>query len=128
MTTTITLHVNGRYKAQVKQDDGKWVEVHGNYEGSPNPDGKATFNLRHATSNKLVINEEAVPDPRDGVAQGSVIEVGLSSKPNVETQTISKDEVGAIDGKALGMTDDLKVGFTDEPKRPSSPPSHKAIG
>lgn len=106
MTTTITLHVNGRYKASVKQDDGSWVEVHGNYAGSPNPDGKAIFNLRHATSNKFVVNEEYVPEQKDAIAQGGVIEVGLSKLSDAEAQTI-------IDGKAPGMTDDLKANFKD---------------
>lgn len=62
MTTTVKLHVNGRYLAKVKQDGGDWVEVHGNYKGSPNPSGEHTFNLRHATSNKFVINEEYIPE------------------------------------------------------------------
>jgi len=89
MTTTITLHVNGRYVAKVKQDELDWVEVHGNYEGSPNPDGKRTFNLRHNTSNKFVVNEEYLEEkkpeaeasesgPGDATAQGAVIEVGTA--------------------------------------------------
>jgi hypothetical protein len=63
MTTTVTLKVNGRYVAKVKQDDKPWVDCHGNYDGSPNSSGETVFNLVHATSNKFVINEEQVPEP-----------------------------------------------------------------
>lgn len=94
MTTSITLHVNGRYMAKVKQDDQPWVDVHGNYDGSPNPDGKKVFYLRHATSNKFVVNEEYLGEP--------------------ELQSIgSKDVAGVKDvglildaGKATGGTDE----------------------
>lgn len=93
MTTTITLHVNGRYRAYVKQDSDPWVTVEGNYDGSPNPDGRKTFNLRHASSNKFVVNEESIDekpgDPStqrpakdaesiDGTAQGDVLEIGIT--------------------------------------------------
>lgn len=82
MTTTVTLAVNGRYMAKVKQDELDWVEVHGNYEGSPNPEGKRSFNLRHGTSNKFVINEEPVPE--------------AEKADDTEAQAISSEEAGNV--------------------------------
>lgn len=58
MTTTVTVHVGGRYKATVKQNDLEPVEVHGNYEGSPNPTGSRNFYLPHPAEATLVITEE----------------------------------------------------------------------
>jgi hypothetical protein len=62
MTTTVKVHVNGRYKATVKQDDKEPVEVHGNYDGSPNPSGEHSFSLPHPASSAFVIGEEQVPE------------------------------------------------------------------
>jgi hypothetical protein len=52
MTTTVKVHVNGRYRAKVvqKNADGNViadVTVEGNYEGSPNPSGERSFHLAH---------------------------------------------------------------------------------
>jgi hypothetical protein len=70
MTTTVKVHVNGRYKATVKQTsaDGsvQEVEVHGNYDGSPNPSGEKSFSLRHPASGTFEITEEVVA-PSDGL-------------------------------------------------------------
>src|SRR5258708_31423811 len=44
MTTTVKVHVNGRYRADVKVTYGnghtEQCVVEGNYEGSPNPSGE----------------------------------------------------------------------------------------
>jgi hypothetical protein len=66
MTTTVKIHVNGRYKAIVKQDGvAEPVEVHGNYEGSPNPSGEHIFTLVHGPiANKFVISEYQVPEDK----------------------------------------------------------------
>ena len=60
MTTSVKVHVNGRYRATVKQDELEPVVVEGNYDGSPNPSGERTFNLRgsHPTKGKFEIVEE----------------------------------------------------------------------
>ncbi|UPT93904.1 hypothetical protein J4G48_0031840 [Bradyrhizobium barranii subsp. apii] len=60
MTTTVKVHVNGRYRATVKQDDREPVIVEGNYEGSPNPSGERSFHLPHPASGKFEISEEPV--------------------------------------------------------------------
>jgi hypothetical protein len=65
MTTTVRVHVNGRYKATVRQDSKEPVEVHGNYDGSPNPSGERFFTLEHLRSNKFVISEEDVPQEEE---------------------------------------------------------------
>lgn len=60
MTTTVKVHVNGRYRATVKQDDRPPVIVEGNYNGGS---GEASFNLSHPANSTFVITEEAVsPD------------------------------------------------------------------
>lgn len=83
MTTTIKIHVNGRYMAVVKQDGvGSPVEVHGNYEGSPNPSGEHEFRLVHGSlSNKFVVSEYYVPEKVPETA-GDVVE----QNPNVESK------------------------------------------
>jgi hypothetical protein len=68
MTTTIKVHVNGRYRATVTQvnGDGRQFEpvvVEGNYEGSPNPSGEWTFGLPHPAAATFEITEEPVPIP-----------------------------------------------------------------
>lgn len=62
MTTTVKVHVNGRYRATVKQDDRDPVIVEGNYEGSPNPSGEKSFYLPHPASGKFDITEEYIGD------------------------------------------------------------------
>ncbi|WP_439392558.1 hypothetical protein ACRQ5Q_24345 [Bradyrhizobium sp. PMVTL-01] len=62
MTTTVKVHVNGRYRATVKQDDCEPVVVEGNYEGSPNPTGEKSFHLPHPAHSTLEITEEYIGD------------------------------------------------------------------
>jgi hypothetical protein len=64
MTTSVKVHVNGRYRATVKQDDLEPVIVEGNYEGSPNPTGLGTFYLRgnHPTKGTFEVTEEYIGD------------------------------------------------------------------
>jgi hypothetical protein len=62
MTTTVKVHVNGRYRATVKQDDREPVVVDGNYEGSPNPSGEQSFYLAHPAHSTFEITEEYVPE------------------------------------------------------------------
>jgi hypothetical protein len=67
MTTSVKIHVNGQYRATVKQKlaDGheETYVVEGNYEGSPNPSGEMTFHLRHPADNTFHIVEEYVETP-----------------------------------------------------------------
>ena len=58
MTTTVKIHVNGHYRATVKQDDLEPVTVDGNYEGSPNPSGERSFYLAHPAKSTFAIEEE----------------------------------------------------------------------
>lgn len=60
MTTTVKVHVNGRYRATVKQDDREPVVVDGNYEGSPNPSGEKSFWLPHPAKATFEISEEFI--------------------------------------------------------------------
>lgn len=62
MTTTIKVHVNGKYRATVTQEGKLPVVVEGNYEGSPNPSGEKSFHLPHPATGTFVITEEAVTD------------------------------------------------------------------
>lgn len=62
MTTTVKVHVNGRYRATVKQDDKAPVVVDGNYIGSPNPSGEKSFWLAHPANSTFVVTEEYVPE------------------------------------------------------------------
>jgi len=62
MTTTVKVHVNGRYRATVKQDDREPVVVEGNYAGSPNPSGEESFYLPHPATATFQITEEPVPE------------------------------------------------------------------
>jgi hypothetical protein len=66
MTTSVKVHVNGRYRATVKQDDLAPVIVEGNYEGSTNPSGEQTFWLRgnHPTAGKFEVTEEWIDAPK----------------------------------------------------------------
>ena len=60
MTTSVRVHVNGRYRATVTQDDLPPVIVEGNYDGSSNPSGETTFYLRgdHPTKGAFGVVEE----------------------------------------------------------------------
>jgi hypothetical protein len=67
MTTSIKIHVNGRYRATVVQTNadgarGAPVIVDGNYEGSPNPSGEHSFHLYHPAVASFSVTEEAVPE------------------------------------------------------------------
>lgn len=59
MTTSIRVHVNGQYRATVKQDDREPVIVEGNYNGGS---GEKFFNLPHPAQGTFVITEEYVKD------------------------------------------------------------------
>lgn len=65
MTTSVKVHVNGRYRATVIQTTADGIKydpmvVEGNYEGSPNPSGERTFNLPHPAKGTFEISEEPV--------------------------------------------------------------------
>jgi hypothetical protein len=67
MTTTVKIHVNGRYRAKVVQvdaegDRSETIVVEGNYEGSPNPSGEYSFHLFHPAIASFEVKEEAVPE------------------------------------------------------------------
>ena len=59
MTTTVKVHVNGQYRATVKQDDRDPVVVEGNYNGGS---GEKAFYLPHPAQGTFVISEEYVED------------------------------------------------------------------
>ncbi len=66
MTTTVKVHVNGRYRATVTHTPADGVSqppvvVEGNYEGSPNPSGEHSFHLFHPAHGNFTITEEEVP-------------------------------------------------------------------
>jgi hypothetical protein len=65
MTTTVKVHVNGRYRATVVQTSADGIKanpivVEGNYEGSPNPSGEHSFHLYHPAVASFEITEEYV--------------------------------------------------------------------
>lgn len=65
MTTSVKVHVNGRYRATVKQKDSMGERTHvveGNYAGSPNPSGEQSFWLTHPANAIFTITEEHVPE------------------------------------------------------------------
>ena len=59
MTTTVKVHVNGKYRATVKQDGGDPVTVEGNYNGGS---GEKSFYLPHPAKATFDISEEQVAD------------------------------------------------------------------
>lgn len=59
MTTTVKVHVNGRYRATVKQDGRDPVIVEGNYNGGT---GEKHFYLPHPANATFEISEEYVPE------------------------------------------------------------------
>lgn len=59
MTTTVKVHVNGKYRATVKQSGHDPVTVEGNYNGGS---GEKSFYLRHPANETFDISEEAVAD------------------------------------------------------------------
>lgn len=77
MTTTIKVHVGGRYVARITQTDAtnnvqddpaarietstvvtRAVAVHGDYIGSPNPGGDYYIHVGHPAATTLTISEE----------------------------------------------------------------------
>jgi len=66
MTITVKVHVNGRYRANVKATyaNGHVHEavVEGNYEGSPNPSGEQSFSCYPQPVTFEVSEKEAVPE------------------------------------------------------------------
>ena len=59
MTTTVKVHVNGKYRATVKQDGHDPVTVEGNYNGGS---GEKSFYLPHPAKATFEISEEQVAD------------------------------------------------------------------
>jgi hypothetical protein len=59
MTTTVKVHVNGQYRATVKQGALEPVIVEGNYNGGS---GEKSFYLLHPANSTFVITEEYVKD------------------------------------------------------------------
>lgn len=79
MTTTVKIHVNGRYRAIVKQTkvDGTVlpdVVIEGAYDRSPNPTGEMTFNLGHPATTMFEIVEEYLDAGDDPAHQEPVVE------------------------------------------------------
>lgn len=69
MTTTVKIHVNGRYRASVVQINADGVKadpvvVEGNYEGSPNPSGEHSFHLYHPAIAAFEVTEEYIPEEK----------------------------------------------------------------
>jgi len=59
MTTIVKVHVNGKYRATVTQDDREPVIVEGNYNGGS---GEKSFYLPHPAKGTFVVSEEYVKD------------------------------------------------------------------
>ena len=66
MTTTVKVHVNGKYRATVKQDALDPVTVEGNYNGGS---GEKSFSLPHPATGTFVISEEQVAEGDERPAQ-----------------------------------------------------------
>lgn len=59
MTTTVKVHVNGKYRATVTQEGREPVIVEGNYNGGS---GEKAFYLPHPANATFVVTEEQVAD------------------------------------------------------------------
>lgn len=59
MTTTVKVHVNGKYRATVVQDDREPVIIEGNYNGGS---GEKSFSLPHPAKGTFTVTEEPVLD------------------------------------------------------------------
>lgn len=59
MTTTVKIHVNGKYRATVTQDGREPVIVEGNYNGGS---GECSFHLPHPANGTFTVTEEQVMD------------------------------------------------------------------
>lgn len=71
MTTTVTIHVNGRYLANVVQINADGVRsapviVDGDYEGTSNPGGKRSFSLYHPAVASFEVTEVEVASSNPG--------------------------------------------------------------
>lgn len=66
MTTTVTVHVGGRYVATIKKDDAEPVDVHGDYDGSPNPGGNYYVTVPHPATAKFEIAEKYLGEAKVG--------------------------------------------------------------
>jgi hypothetical protein len=64
MTTTVKIHVNGRYRAHVEVNGKPPVTVEGAYDGSPNPSGEHSFYLPHPGPGTFVVTEEWIDAPQ----------------------------------------------------------------
>lgn len=72
MTTSVKVHVNGRYRAHVVQRnaDGSVhtsVQVEGAYDGSPNPSGERIFQLPHPARATFEVSEEYLGEKMVGL-------------------------------------------------------------
>jgi len=68
MTTTVKIHVNGRYRATVVQDGKEPVIVEGNYNGGT---GEHSFYLPHPAVGTFTVSEEPVPEDPPAVASAA---------------------------------------------------------
>jgi hypothetical protein len=59
MTTTVKVHVNGKYRATVTRDDEEPVEIEGNYNGGS---GERSFFLPHPAKGTFVVSEVQVAE------------------------------------------------------------------
>lgn len=59
MTTTVKVHVNGKYRATVRQDGQDPVEIEGNYNGGS---GERSFYLPHPAKGTFEISEAPVAE------------------------------------------------------------------
>lgn len=59
MTTTVKVHVNGKYRATVVQDGNASTVVEGNYNGGS---GEKSFYLPHPAKATFEISEEQVKE------------------------------------------------------------------
>ena len=59
MTTSVKVHVNGKYRATVRQNGYPPVTIEGNYNGGS---GEKSFHLPHPATGTFEISEEAVAD------------------------------------------------------------------
>lgn len=66
MTTTVKVHVNGKYRALVTQDDRDPVTVEGNYNGGS---GEKSFHLPHPAKGTFEITETQVVDGDERAAE-----------------------------------------------------------
>ena len=67
MTTTVTVRVNGKYRATVTQDGGEPVTVEGNYNGGS---GERSFHLPHPAAGTFTVSEEPVAEGDEREAEG----------------------------------------------------------